>query len=116
MDFLRHVPLTGEIEEIEAVVEVMKKEMAGLQNENCTLRLVGVPRRFLRSTCNQKICSRSCGTNTYNLGKVRATSWTHQAECIFGKHIVTMIAQNVLSALRHIEGKLRTSTPNVYCG
>lgn len=116
MDFLLHIALTGETEEIEAAVEMMKQEMADFQNENWILQPVGVPRRFLRSTCNENVCSRSCGANTYNLCKVRATSWTHQAECIFGKHIVTMIAQNVLSALRHIEGKLRTSTPNVYLG
>lgn len=50
MDFLRHIALTGETEVIEAAVEIMKEEMAGLQDENCVLRPVGVPRRFLRST------------------------------------------------------------------
>ena len=50
MDFLRHIVMTGETELIEAAVEMMKKEMAGLQDENCVLRPVGVPQRFLRST------------------------------------------------------------------
>lgn len=58
MDFLRHIALTGETEEIEAALEMTKKEMAGLQNENCILQPVGVPRRFLRSTWDENVCSR----------------------------------------------------------
>lgn len=50
MGFLHHIALTEETEEIEVAVGIMKKEMAGLQNENCILRPDGVPRRFLRST------------------------------------------------------------------
>jgi hypothetical protein len=48
MGFLHHIALTEETEEIEVAVGIMKKEMAGLQNENCILRPDDVPRRFLR--------------------------------------------------------------------
>lgn len=50
MDFLRHIAPIGETGQTEAAVGIPKKEMAGLQDENCVLRPVGVPRRFLRST------------------------------------------------------------------
>lgn len=50
MDFLHRIALTGETEEIEAAVGIVKKEMVGLKHENCIPRSDVVPRRFLRST------------------------------------------------------------------
>lgn len=42
--------------------------------------------------------------STYNLRKVRATSWTHQTVLVLREHIVTMIAKHLLPMLRHTEG------------